>query len=91
MNNTGADQPVHPRSLISAFIRFLKSIICNLVTDEISIFLLVSVAEETGMKLSFFRNPEDKFSRDEAHIMYVASTKFVQIMPRLHWEVTYFT
>ena len=27
-NNTGADQPVHPRSQISAFvIRFLKSII----------------------------------------------------------------
>ena len=28
-NNTGADQPAHPRSLISAFvIRFLESIIC---------------------------------------------------------------
>ena len=28
-NNTGADQPVHPRSLISAFvIRLLESIIC---------------------------------------------------------------
>ena len=29
VNNTGADQPAHPRSLISAFvIGFLKSIIC---------------------------------------------------------------
>ena len=38
-NNTGADQPAHPRSLISAFItRFLESIICKLATDEISIF-----------------------------------------------------
>ena len=28
-NNTGADQPAHPRSLINAFaIRFLKGIIC---------------------------------------------------------------
>ena len=28
-NNTGADQPAHPRSLISAFvIRFLERIIC---------------------------------------------------------------
>ena len=37
-NNTGADQPAHPRSLISAFvIRFLKSIICKLATSEISI------------------------------------------------------
>ena len=38
-NDTGADQPAHPRSLISAFvIRFLESIICKLATDEISIF-----------------------------------------------------
>ena len=38
-NNTGADQPAHPRSLISAFvIRFLESIICKLGTGEISIF-----------------------------------------------------
>ena len=46
-NNTGADQPAHSRSLISAFvIRFHESTICRLATDEISIFLLVSVAEE---------------------------------------------
>ena len=46
-NNTGADQPAHSRSLISAFvIRFYESTICRLATDEISIFLLVSVAEE---------------------------------------------
>ena len=38
-NNTGADQPAHPRSLISAFvIRLLESIISRLNTDEISIF-----------------------------------------------------
>ena len=38
-NNTGADQPAHPRSLVSTFvIRFLKSIICKLATGEISIF-----------------------------------------------------
>ena len=37
-NNTGADQPAHPRSLISAFvIRFLKSTISTLATGEISI------------------------------------------------------
>ena len=37
-NNTGADQPAHPRRLISAFvIRFLESIICKLA-GEISIF-----------------------------------------------------
>ena len=38
-NNTGADQPAHSRSLISAYvIRFLESITCKLATGEISIF-----------------------------------------------------
>ena len=38
-NNTGADQPAHPCSLISAFvIRFLESIISRLATSGISIF-----------------------------------------------------
>ena len=38
-NNTGADQPAHPRSLTSAFvIRFLDSIVCKLATGETSIF-----------------------------------------------------
>ena len=36
--NTGADQPAHPRSLISAFvIQVLKSIICKIATGEIPI------------------------------------------------------
>ena len=35
-SNTGADQPAHPRSLISAFvIRFLESIIYKLASGEI--------------------------------------------------------
>ena len=34
-NNTGADQPAHPRSLISAFvIRDLDSSICKLATGK---------------------------------------------------------
>ena len=34
-NNTGADQPAHPRSLISAFvIRLLERIICKLAAGE---------------------------------------------------------
>ena len=38
-NNQGADQPVHPHSLISTFvIRVLESIISKLATGEISIF-----------------------------------------------------
>ena len=61
-NNTGADQPAHPRSLISAFvIRFLESIICILATGEIAIFRLVSVAEETGLKLALSETPKTGF------------------------------
>ena len=38
VNNKGADQPAHPRSLISAFvIRVLESIISRLAMSEISI------------------------------------------------------
>ena len=38
-NNKGADQPAHPRSLISAFvIRCLESIICKLATREVLTF-----------------------------------------------------
>ena len=38
-NNTDADQPAHPRSLISGFvIRFLQSIIYRLAKSKISIF-----------------------------------------------------
>ena len=38
-NNTGADQPVHLHSLISAFvIHFLECIISRLATGEISTF-----------------------------------------------------
>ena len=38
-NNTGADQIVHSRSLISAFvIRLLEIIISRLATTEISVF-----------------------------------------------------
>ena len=37
-NNKGADQPAHPRRLISTFIiRFLESIVTNFATSEIPI------------------------------------------------------
>ena len=38
-NNKSADQPAHPRRLISAFFSFvLESIVSKLATSEISIF-----------------------------------------------------
>ena len=38
-NNTCADQPAHPRSLVSAFVvLILESTVCKLLTGEIYIF-----------------------------------------------------
>ena len=54
VNNKGADQPGHPRSLISAsVIRLLESIISRLATSENSYFQLVSVADQAGLNLTF--------------------------------------
>ena len=61
-NNTGADQPAHRRSLISAFaIRVLKITICYLATDEITMFWLVSEAEENGLSLALTETPKKGF------------------------------
>ena len=52
-NDKDTDQPAHQRSLISAFgIRLLENIITRLATSEISIFELVSVAEQSGLNLT---------------------------------------
>ena len=61
-NNKGADQPEHPCSLISSLvIRFLEGTISKLATNEISIFQLVSVAEENGLKLALTETPKTGF------------------------------
>ena len=60
MINKGADQQMH--SLISAFvIRLLESIISKLATSKISIFKLVSVAEETGLSLALSETSKTGF------------------------------
>ena len=54
-NNKGADQPAHPRSLISVFvIHCLDSIIHVPVVSisEISSLYLTSVAEQAGLGLT---------------------------------------
>ena len=61
-NNKGADQQAHPRSLISAFvIRLLESIISKLDTCEISIFYVVSVAEQADFGMTFSETPKPGF------------------------------
>ena len=63
MNNKGADQPVHPASLISNFvIQFLES--RSLATCKNSIFLLVSVAMQTGLRLTLSQTQKSQMGLD---------------------------
>ena len=67
-NSKGADQPAHPRGLVSAFVvRCLDSMICILAISKVSRFSLASVAEQAGLNLTWSKIPEDTFSRDVAH------------------------
>ena len=38
--------------------------------SKISIFYLVSEAEQTGLSVALLENPEDRFSRDKAHLFH---------------------
>ena len=70
-NNKGADQPAHPRSLISTFIvRCLDCMICILALSNVSRYWLASVAEQAGLNLTWSKIPEDTFSRDVAHMKF---------------------
>ena len=61
-NNKGADQPAHPRSLISAFIvHCLDSIISLLAIAKISRLNVVSVAEQAGLSLTWSQPPKTGF------------------------------
>ena len=68
-NNKGADQPAHPRNLISAFVvRCLDSVMYVVSVTKISSLMLASVAEQANLSLTWSETPEDTFSHDEAHI-----------------------
>ena len=70
-NNKGADQPAHPRSLISAFVvRCLDSVMSLVSVTKISSLILASVAEQASSSLTCSQTPEDTFSHDEAHMFY---------------------
>ena len=67
-NNKGADQPAHPRSLISAFVvRCLDSVMSLVSVTKIASLMLASVAEQTSLSLTWSETPEDMFIHDEAH------------------------
>ena len=68
-NNKGADQPAHPRSLISAFVvRCLDRVMSLVSVTKISSLMLASVAAQAGLSLTWSETPEYTFSHDEAHI-----------------------
>ena len=61
-NNKGADQPSHPRSLISNFVfRCLDSIISLVSTSEISSLYLAFVAAQAGSSLTWSKTPKTGF------------------------------
>ena len=60
--------------LISTFVICLLERISKLATSQCSIFLLVSVAEETGLSLAL---SEGRFCRVEAHL----GTKIANLLP----------
>ena len=69
-NNKGADQPAHPRSLISAFVvRSSDSVISLVSRSEISRFQQVAVAEQAGLNVTWSQTPEDTFSLDGAQMI----------------------
>ena len=72
VNNKGSNQTVHPHSLISNFVvRCFDSIILIVAKPKVSSLSLVSVAEQTGLSLTWSHTTEDRFSRDKAQIKQV--------------------
>ena len=68
-NNKGADQPAHPRSLISAFVvRCQDRMIPLVYISEISRLYLVSVAEQVSWCLAWSETSEDTFSYGVTHL-----------------------
>ena len=61
-NNKGADQPAHPRSLISTFVvRCLDSITPLLALSKISRLQLASEAVQAGLSLNWSQTPKRGF------------------------------
>ena len=83
VNNKGADQPAHPRSLISAFV-----ICCSDCINICSFYMqnlkpLANLCSWVDRFESYLvANPEDRFSRDEAQI-YRAFSPFSGSSPML--------
>ena len=71
-NNKDADQPAHPRSLISAFVvRCLDSVMSLLSVTKISSLKLAPVAEQANLSLAWSETPEDTFCHVVALLFFI--------------------
>ena len=82
-NNKGADQPAHPRSLISTFVVHCPDSISSFYIDNfMTLASFFSWADRFESYL--VENPKDSFSRDEAHIWkWRDSNEFLSETPEL--------
>ena len=82
-NNKGADQPAHPRSLVSAFIVHCLDSLSNTSTYYSQNFKTIAslISRADRLESYLVRNPEDKFSRDMAHIYQV----YLPLLPSYFW------
>ena len=77
-NNKGADQPVHPRRLISAFvIRFLESIISKPCYKRNFKFLPSLCSGGYFFESRFVRNPDYRFCSVEANYKGAVSSEII--------------
>ena len=84
-NNKGADQPAHPRSLISTFIvHCLDSVMSLVSVTKISSLMLASVAEQASLSLTWSETPEDTISHDEAHMLIQSNTNNILLWRGSH-------
>ena len=83
LDNKGADEPAHRRSLISAFvIHLLESIMSELATSEIPLIWLVSVVEQAGCGMTWTENPKTGF-------LTTRPTNMSVVMIGCHSTITY--
>ena len=77
-NNKDADQPVHPRSMISAFVvRCLESVMSLVSVTKISSLMLASVAAQDSLCLAWSETPEDTFCRVVAQILLLMAFQYL--------------
>ena len=79
LRTTKEQTSLHTCAVCSAifFIRLLECITSRLASSKISVFSLVSVAEETGLSLNFSeKKTEDRFSCIMAHMKGALNSKF---------------